>query len=93
MLPPDFELEPNQKLFRGKGCRECRHIGYKGRLGIFELLMMTPELRELVVTRASAGQILKVARRDGLKSLREDGWNKVRAGLTTPQEVLRVAKE
>jgi general secretion pathway protein E/type IV pilus assembly protein PilB len=92
-LPNDFELEPDQKLYRGRGCRECRHIGYKGRLGIFELLTMNTEIRELVVQRASAGQILEAARKNGLKLLREDGWNKVRAGLTTPQEVLRVAKE
>lgn len=91
-LPADFEIKPGQQLFKGRGCRECRHIGYKGRQGIYELLMMNDELRELVVQRSSAGIIQKAARRSGLRLLREDGWDKVRAGLTTPEEVLRVSK-
>ena len=65
---------------------------FKGRVGIFELLTMNEELRELVVQRASAGRLCEVARRNGMKLLREDGWDKVRQGLTTPEEVLRVAK-
>jgi len=91
-LPPDFVLEPGQKLYRGGGCRECRHIGYKGRLGIFELLMMNDEIRELIVQRASGGRIQETALKNGLRLLREDGWLKIKAGLTTPEEVLRVSK-
>jgi len=91
-LPPDLELEPGQKFYRGHGCRECRHIGYKGRIGIFELLMMNDEIRELVVQRSSAGRIQQLAFQNGLRLLREDGWDKVRAGQTTPEEVLRVTK-
>ncbi len=91
-LPPDFVVEPGQKLARGTGCRECRGIGYKGRQGIFELLMMNDEIRELVVQRASSGIIQKAAIRNGLRLLREDGWDKVRQGITTPEEVLRVTK-
>jgi len=91
-LPPDFVVEPGQKLARGTGCRECRGIGYKGRQGIFELLMMNDEIRELVVQRASSGLIQKAAIRNGLRLLREDGWDKVRQGITTPEEVLRVTK-
>ncbi|GMU23174.1 MAG: general secretion pathway protein GspE [Phycisphaerae bacterium] len=91
-LPRDLVLEPGQPLYRGRGCRECRHIGYRGRLGIFELLMMDEELREMVVQRASAGRIQQLALKHGLKLLREDGWQKVRAGLTTPEEVLRATK-
>ncbi|MBI4582073.1 MAG: type II/IV secretion system protein, partial [Planctomycetes bacterium] len=91
-LPADFEFKPGQPLYRGRGCRECRHIGYRGRLGIFELLMMNDEIKELVVQRASAGVVQKAALRNGLRLLREDGWNKVRAGITTPEEVLRVSK-
>ncbi len=91
-LPPDLKLEPGQLLYRGRGCRECRHIGYRGRLGIFELLMMNEEIRELVVQRVSAGRIERAASQNGLRLLREDGWDKVRAGLTTPEEVLRVTK-
>ncbi len=91
-LPPDFIIEPGQVLARGTGCRECRGIGYRGRQGIFELLMMNDEIRELVVQRASAGVIQKAAIRNGLRLLREDGWDKVRQGITTPEEVLRVTK-
>ncbi len=91
-LPPDFVLEPGHKLYRGRGCRECRNIGYKGRLGIFELIMMNDEIRELVVQRASGGRIQDAAIKSGLRLLREDGWLKIKAGLTTPEEVLRVTK-
>ncbi len=91
-LPPDLNLQPGQKLHRGRGCRECRNIGFKGRVGIFELLMMTDEVRELVVQRASAWKIQQLAMTQGLRLLREDGWEKVRAGVTTPEEVLRAAK-
>ncbi len=91
-LPPDFDLQPGQPLWRGRGCRECRQSGYSGRVGIYELLMVTPEIRELVVNRASATQLLDQARKQGLTLLREDGWSKVRAGVTTPEEVLRVTK-
>lgn len=91
-LPADLKLEPGQQLHRGRGCRECRHIGYKGRLGIFELLTMNEEIRELVVQRASSGKILRAATHAGLRLLREDGWDKVRRGQTTPEEVLRVSK-
>jgi general secretion pathway protein E/type IV pilus assembly protein PilB len=91
-VPPDMLLQPGEKCFRGKGCRECRHTGYHGRLGIFELLLMNDELRELVVKHASATQMLKVARRHGLKLMREDGWVKVRNGMTTVEEISRVTK-
>jgi len=91
-LPPDLKLEPGQKLYHGRGCRECRGINFKGRVGIFEMLMMTNEIRELVVQHASAGKIEQVAISQGLNLLREDGWDKVRSGITTPEEVLRVSK-
>jgi len=91
-LPADFELEPGQPIYRGRGCRECRHIGYKGRIGVFELLMLNEELREMIVQRSSASRIQQVGIKHGLRLLRQDGWDKVRAGLTTPEEVLRVAK-
>ena len=89
-LPPDFEVESDQVFYRGRGCRECRHVGYKGRLGIFELLRIDDEIRELIVQRASAGRIRDVAEAHGLKLLRTDGWRKVRAGQTTLEEVVRV---
>ncbi len=91
-LPPDFEYQPGQKLYRGKGCRTCFNKGYVGRIGIYELMLMNEELRELIVQRASAGKLLEVARRNGLKLLREDGFDKVREGQTTIEEVVRATR-
>jgi len=92
ILPPDFEAPSSGTLARGRGCRECRHSGYSGRIGLFELIMMDEEISELIVQRASARKILQVCVNKGLKVMREDGWDKVRAGLTTVEEVLRVSK-
>jgi len=92
-VPPDFELKKGDTVYKNVGCRECRHTGYRGRMGIFELLMIDDELREMVVQRKSATQMLHVARRrQDLKLMREDAWNKVRLGLTTIDEVVRVTQ-
>ena len=92
VLPPDFGYEPGEKLYRGAGCRECHNTGFRGRRALFELLVMTDVLREMVVQRCSAAQILTQAGKDGLVLMREVGWDLCRRGLTTPQEVLRVTK-
>ncbi len=91
-LPSDLVLAKGQKLTRGAGCRECRNSGYRGRLGIFELLMISDELREMIVHRQSATDMYAIARKQGLKPMREDGWAKVRAGMTTIDEIVRVTK-
>lgn len=91
-LPPDFDLPEGAILYRGTGCRECRHSGYAGRTGIYELIRMNDELREMVVQRVPASAIARRARDFGYRPMREDGWDKVRAGITTPEEVLRVTK-
>lgn len=91
-VPPDFKLKPGQKIFKGKGCRECRNSGYRGRLGIYELLLITDELREMIVHRRSAGDMLRLARGKGLKLMREDGWKKVESGITTIEEIVRTTK-
>jgi len=91
-LPPDFELGPKDKLYKGAGCRECHNTGYAGRRALFELLVMSDNLREMVIKRQAASQILKAAREEGLVLMREAGWDLCRRGLTTPQEVLRVTK-
>ena len=91
-LPADFKLDKGAKLYHGKGCRDCRGSGYSGRQGIFELLVLDDELRDLIVQRASAAQLLRVAVKNDVRLLRMDGWDKVRAGLTTVEEVLRVTK-
>jgi type II secretion system protein E len=90
-LPTDLKYN-GETLYRGAGCRECRQSGFSGRIGMFELMMMTEEVRELIMQQASTGRIITLARKQGLVLLREDGWDKVRAGITTPEEVARVTK-
>jgi len=91
-LPPDFNYRRGEVLYRGRGCKECRNTGFAGRRALYELLVMNDELREMVLNEASAAQIQAVARQHGLVLMREEGWRLCRAGLTTPEEVLRVTK-
>ncbi len=92
-LPADFGFKKGEYLWRGKGCKDCRNTGYSGRKALYELLVMSDELRELVLNRASASQLLDVAcKKYGLVLMRDEGWRLCRAGITTPQEVLRVTK-
>ena len=78
------------ELFRGKGCKRCFHTGYKGRVGITEILTFSPQIKELVLARAGESKIKAAARAEGMKTMREDGLAKAVAGLTTLEEVLRV---
>lgn len=85
---------PEEKvtLYKGKGCEACHGTGYKGRTAIFEFLEITPEIQELIRTNPSSDQIWKAAKNNGAKTLFEDGIEKIRNGVTTIEEVLRVAK-
>jgi type II secretion system protein E len=80
------------KFYRGAGCEECRQLGYQGRMGIYELLILNESLRPLILNRAPASTIANKAMEGGMRTLRTDGWNKVRAGQTTIEEVLRVTQ-
>jgi general secretion pathway protein E/type IV pilus assembly protein PilB len=80
-------------VFRPVGCRECRNTGYHGRQAIFEWMDIDNDLRQMVLKNCSSGEIAQVARRNGLRVLSEDGWRLVRAGITTPEEVMRVTKD
>ena len=95
-LPPDFPYEEWQAagtpLYRNVGCRECRHTGFAGRLGIFELLLTTDEVRQLAHERAGTWDIKRAALRNGMRTLRQDGWVKVLSGRTTISEITRVTK-
>ncbi len=79
--------------YQGRGCKECSGTGYMGRIGIFELMLMDDDIRHLTITDADSNALRKLAVQNGMRGLREDGWNKVRAGLTTVSEVLRVTQE
>ena len=87
-LPRDSRLDTENVLQHGEGCAYCRQTGFRGRMGLFELMVMTAEISQKVMDRAPSPEIVAVARASGFCLLREDGWNKVRQGLTTPEEVI-----
>ena len=93
-MPADFPFDQlnGRPLYRKVGCKECRHIGYAGRLGIYELLLTDNNIRQLSHDRASTWLIKKAAMQQGMITLREDGWRKAMHGRTTVDEVLRVTK-
>jgi type IV pilus assembly protein PilB len=87
---PEHQWPEVKEMFRAVGCASCSKTGYRGRLGLYEVMPMTEEIERLVVERASSEEIRRSARRDGMITLREDGLEKVRLGLTSIEEVLRV---
>lgn len=80
------------KIQRGKGCDRCGHTGYRGRVGLYELLMMSDAIRHHIASGADANIIRDEAIIEGMKTLREDAIEKLKAGLTTPEEVVRVTR-
>ena len=88
---PEADIE-TAKVWHGLGCEQCRQFGYQGRKGIYELLLVTEALRPLIMNRAPATTIAHRAMEAGMRTLRTDGWNKVKAGETTIEEVLRVTQ-
>jgi general secretion pathway protein E/type IV pilus assembly protein PilB len=76
-------------VYKGTGCRSCRNTGYRGRTGIHELLVNNDLLKELVVQRVNAGLIRREGLKAGMQTLRQSGWRKVHAGVTTLDEVCR----
>lgn len=93
-LPNDFPVEElgDRPLYRTSGCTECRHLGYMGRVGLYELLLTDNRIRQLAHDRASTWLIKKCAMENKMTTLREDGWHKVIHGVTTIDEVLRITK-
>jgi general secretion pathway protein E/type IV pilus assembly protein PilB len=95
-LPSDFPVEamsdPDLRLYRPGGCEACRRTGYRGRMGIYELLVANEEVRQLITERIPSDVIKKAAIKHGMQTLRMDGWNKVLSGITSSDEVLRVTK-
>ncbi len=95
-IPVDFPWEEYTRseatIYRANGCRSCRGVGYRGRKGIFELLLVNDEIRRLANERATTIEIQKAAMRNGMRTLRQDGWRKVLLGQTTIEEVIRVSK-
>jgi type II secretory ATPase GspE/PulE/Tfp pilus assembly ATPase PilB-like protein len=96
--PPEDQLlslgiQPEEgargSFFRGKGCQSCRNTGYRGRTGVFELVVATPEFKAAVARGGQHAELTAAARQQGMRTMMEDGLQKVFAGITTPDEVLR----
>jgi type II secretory ATPase GspE/PulE/Tfp pilus assembly ATPase PilB-like protein len=100
-LPPDqtkrlrdaYGAVVPDTLFHGVGCRTCGGTGYRGRQGVFEMMAVTDEIRGLILNRAPAPDIRHAAAREGMRSLRDDGWRIVREGRTTVEELMRNTKD
>ncbi len=88
-----FGIPPDAQLYRGQGCEKCTNTGFHGRMGIFELLLVDDAVRKLILRDADANQIREAARAGGMRTLLEDGADKVRQGVTTAGEVFRVTQE
>jgi type II secretion system protein E len=88
---PEDQIE-TAKFWHGAGCETCRQLGYQGRMGIYELLILNEALRPLILNRSPATTIAQRAIEAGMRTLRTDGWNKVKSGSTTIEEVLRVTQ-
>lgn len=86
----DPEEARQYTYFRGHGCDDCNYTGYKGRIGIYELMVITEAVRELVLQKATTVELARLARAEGMMTMRQDGMIKIQAGITTIDEVLRV---
>jgi len=85
-----FPMAHATRIMQAKGCEECRNTGYQGRAALFEICMVTPALEELI-SQGKSGDVLRAkALQEGMVPLRQDGWNRVIAGVTTVEEVVRV---
>jgi len=86
---PEEKLH-EMKFYKGAGCEVCNNTGYKGRIGIYEVMPITPRLREMILNGATSDEIREAAREEGMYTLREDGIRKIKKGITTVEEVMRV---
>jgi general secretion pathway protein E len=92
-LCPHCKKQDEHGHYRPVGCAECGHTGYKGRTGVYELMVTDDKVRALIHGRASEADLIKAARDAGLRTMREDGDRLVAQGITSPEEVLRVTRD
>ncbi|MBA2622314.1 MAG: type II/IV secretion system protein [Chthoniobacterales bacterium] len=88
----DAIVSPDVKYYRGEGCENCRQTGYRGRTAIYEICVVTEALRRLIIQKATGSELKQRAIQDGMVTLRQDGWRRVAAGITTVEEVVRVTQ-
>jgi type IV pilus assembly protein PilB len=86
----DHKDHPEVKFYKGRGCDKCRQTGYKGRMGVYELMRVNEELADMIVRRAPVSELKEAARVAGMDTLQEDGFRKAKDGMTTVEEVMRV---
>jgi type IV pilus assembly protein PilB len=77
------------KIYKGRGCTKCNNTGYKGRVGLYEVMEITDDIRELILIGASALELRKRAIENGMLTLRQSGLTKIKNGITTIEEVVR----
>ncbi len=92
-LMPEDQIKGEIKLYRGRGCKECNNTGFLGRIGIFEVILVSSAISRLIMERATAEAIEQQARKEGMITMKQDGYLKALKGITTIEEVLRVAQE
>ena len=80
-------------MYQARGCKACHQTGFHGRRAIYEFFVMSPQIRELILQKASSDTIRKTVIELGMRTMREDGWDVVKHGLTTLDEVLRVTQD
>jgi type IV pilus assembly protein PilB len=85
----DKDAFPDGKVYKGKGCSNCNQTGYKGRIGIYEIMRISPKIRNLILNNASSDNIARQAIKEGMKTLRDDGIDKIKNGVTTIEELMR----
>ena len=89
----DLDPESKPTFYRGSGCDDCHHTGYRGQMGVFEFLDVTDTVKELILTNSSSGRIAKEAVNEGMLTLHKDALDKVLEGKTTYKEALRVSQK
>jgi len=93
LIKKHFPSKKKIRIYEGKGCEVCHHTGYVGRVGVYEVLEVDEDIEKLITERASADEINDLAIKKGMTTMVEDGFEKVKLGMTTIEEVIRVTKE
>lgn len=93
MIAKIFGFNPIIRMYRGKGCDKCHFSKYEGRMGIYEVMVIDDEIKQAIIAKQDASMIRRIAVKNGMKIMLEDGLEKVRSGATTIEEILRVTKE
>ena len=91
LVASGFRVGADLETYEPVGCARCSHTGYRGRIGLFSVMQMSDQIKELTVTGAAEAEIAATAREQGMRTLREDGLHKVRDGVTSIEEIARVS--